>query len=67
MYEEADFSIGPAPILTVVEPTQSLLLDSKDLADFDDEVELRPALLEKWDSFHLLLKLIIFSDTTKLS
>jgi translation initiation factor eIF-2B subunit gamma len=39
---------GPPPILSIIEPTQNLLLDYKDLADFDDEVELRSSLFKQY-------------------
>lgn len=41
------YSAGPPALLTIIDPVESLLLDVKDMDDFDDEVELRSSLIAK--------------------
>ena len=38
---------GPPAMLSIIDPVESLLLDIKDMDDFDDEVDLRSSLLSK--------------------
>lgn len=38
---------GPPAMLSIIDPVESLLLDIKDMDDFDDEVDLRSSLVSK--------------------
>lgn len=42
-----DDRMGPPPIMSIVDPASNTLLDCKDMADFDDEIELRSSLFDQ--------------------